>query len=199
MHLSSAYHPQPDGQTERVNQCLEMFLSYAMNDTPSQWVKWLDSAELWYNSYYHSSLKCSPFKALYGVEPNLGVLPISLSDGSTEAAVSLQQRHDYLDMIKTHLASAQNKMKFLQTSKGHLDSLLWGGKVFVKLQSFAQTSVAYRPCAKLSFKFFGPFHVIEKIGSVAYRLQMLDTVAIHLVFHVSQLKEFVPDHTPVLS
>lgn len=199
LHLSSAYHPQSDGQTERVNQCLEMFLRCAVNDTPSQWVKWLDSAELWYNSCYHSSLKCSPFKALYGVEPNLGVLPISLSNGSTEAAVSLQQRHDYLDMIKTHLASAQNKMKFYADQQRTFRQFAVGDKVFVKLQPFAQTSVAYRPCAKLSFKFFGPFQVIEKIGSVAYRLQMPDTVAIHPVFHVSQLKEFVPDHTPVFT
>jgi hypothetical protein len=62
LHLSSAYHPQSDGQTERVNQCLEMFLRCAVNDTPSQWVKWLDSAELWYNSCYHSSLKLSAFR-----------------------------------------------------------------------------------------------------------------------------------------
>jgi hypothetical protein len=140
-----------------------------VNDTPSQWVKWLDSAELWYNSCYHSSLKCSPFKALYGVEPNLGVLPISLSNGSTEAAVSLQQRHDYLDMIKTHLASAENKMKFYADQQ----------------RTFRQFAVGDK--------------VIEKIGSVAYRLQMPDTVAIHPVFHVSQLKEFVPDHTPVFT
>lgn len=67
--------------------------------------------------------------------------------------------------------------------------------MFVKLQSFAQTSVAHRLCAKLSFKFFGSFQIVEKIGQVAYHLQMPDTVAIHPVFHVSQLKEFVPDHT----
>lgn len=103
-------------------------------------------------------------------------------------------------MIKTHLASAQNKMKFYADQQRTFRQFAVGDKVFVKLQLFAQTSVAYyRPCAKLSFKFFGPFQVIEKIGSVAYRLQMPDTVAIHPVFHVSQLKEFVPDHTPVFT
>jgi hypothetical protein len=82
-------------------------------------------------------------------------------------------------MIKTHLASAQNKMKFYADQQRTFRQFAVGDKVFVKLQLFAQTSVAYyQPCAKLSFKFFGPFQVIEKIGSVAYRLQMPDTVAI---------------------
>jgi hypothetical protein len=106
LHLSSAYHPQSDGQTERINQCLEMFLRCAVHQTPSQWSKWLDSAELWYNSCYHSSLKCSPFKALYGVEPNWGVLPDSKMATVSEVQLTLQQRQDFLEVIKANLASA---------------------------------------------------------------------------------------------
>ena len=83
---STAYHPQTDGQTERVKQCLEMYLRCAVHDTPRQWRKWLPMAEFRYNSAHHSSLNCSPFKVLYGKEPNLGGLPQLSSTLQDQAA-----------------------------------------------------------------------------------------------------------------
>lgn len=68
LHYSTAYHPQMDGQTERVNQCLEIYLRCAAHNCPRKWKAWLPMAELWYNSSFHSSLGCSPFKALYGAQ-----------------------------------------------------------------------------------------------------------------------------------
>lgn len=74
LRMSSAYHPQSDGQTERVNQCLEAFLRCFVQGCPNQWVKWLHLAEFWYNTCYHSALGFSPFQVLYGHVPNhLGV------------------------------------------------------------------------------------------------------------------------------
>jgi hypothetical protein len=163
LQLSSAYHPQSDGQTERVNQCLEMFLRCAVHDMPSKWDKWLALAEFWYNSCYHSSLQCSPFKALYGVEPNMGVLPVP-SWAESEASLTLQQRQDHLAVIETHLAATQNKMKFYADNNRSFRQFQTGDKVYVKLQPFAQSSVVHMPCAKLSFKYFGPFLIVERIG-----------------------------------
>lgn len=73
LNLTIAYHPQCDGQSERVNQCLEMFLRCSVQNFPRNWKSWLSLAELWYNSAFHSSIGCSLFKALYGFEPNLGL------------------------------------------------------------------------------------------------------------------------------
>jgi hypothetical protein len=91
-------------------------------------------------------------------------------------------------LIQQHLARAQNRMK-LQADKNRTErSFDIGAWVYVKLQPYVQTSVASRASQKLSFRFFGPYQVLDKIGSVAYKLKLPPSSSIHPVFHVSQLK-----------
>jgi hypothetical protein len=94
--LRTAYHPQTNGQTERVNQCLEMYLRCAIHENPKQWKKWLPLAELWYNSSYHTSMGCSPFKALYGYEPNLALVPTVTADTQPTIAEAIEHRDLHL-------------------------------------------------------------------------------------------------------
>jgi hypothetical protein len=109
--MSSSYHPQTDGQTERINQCLEMYLRCAVHDSPKQWKAWLPLAEFWYNSNYHTALGCSPFKALYGYDPEMGVMLPTLATSSTSAEQLLKDRDAQLVKLKEHLCAAQNRMK----------------------------------------------------------------------------------------
>jgi hypothetical protein len=67
--LMSSYHPQTDGQTERLNQCLEAFLRCSVHSCPKQWSKWLSVAEFWYNTSHQTAIGLTPFQALYGHSP----------------------------------------------------------------------------------------------------------------------------------
>lgn len=193
---STSYHPQTDGQTERVNQCLEMYLRSAIHDAPRQWRKWLPTAEFWYNSSHHSSLGCSPFKALYGREPNLGGL--LQYAGTTEVTEDMDWL-THTETLRTRLIQAQTRYKKKADRNRSDRSFQVGEQVLLKLQPYAQSTVANRPCAKLAYKFFGPFPVAEKFGNLAYKLTLPADSRIHPVFHVSQLKPFTPNYTPVFA
>jgi len=92
------------------------------------------------------------------------------------------------DLIRQHLLRAQERMKH-QADKGRSErEFSVGDKVFLKLQPYAQSLLMRHANNKLSFRFFGPFQIIEKLGSVAYKLQLPSFSSIHPVFHVSQLK-----------
>jgi hypothetical protein len=194
---STAYHPQTDGQSERVNQCLEHYLRCAVHDCPGKWKRWLAMAEFWYNSSYHTSLGCSPFKALYGIDPNFGALP-NLGAVATPTIQELaEERQIFLQSLREHLLRAQARIKAYADKHRTEREFQVGDDALLKLQPYAQTSLVNRPCAKLAFKYFGPFKIVQRIGAVAYKLELPPDCAIHPVFHVSQLKPFTPNYTPV--
>jgi hypothetical protein len=156
-----------------------------VHDNPQHWLRWLPLAEFWYNSSYHSVLGISPFKALYGCEPNLGALPPFDKDNMSEAVLILRDRQAHLDNIKLHLANAQNRMKMQADRHRSEKEFSVSDKVFLKLQPYAQTLVVNRPCPKLAFKYFSPYEILGRIGSRAYKLPLPPSSAIHPAFHVS--------------
>jgi hypothetical protein len=99
---STAYHPQTDGQMERVNQCLEMFLRCSVHSTPRKWKAWLPLAEFCYNTSYHTSLGCTPFKALYGYEAN--VVSATMIPATEQRSVQqmLTDRQIHTELLKSN-------------------------------------------------------------------------------------------------
>lgn len=83
--MSTAYHPQTNGQIKDLNRCLEGYLRCMFGENPSKWSLWLALVEWWYNNTYHSSLRLTPYEALYGQEPPHH-LPYILGTSSVTAA-----------------------------------------------------------------------------------------------------------------
>lgn len=187
LHMSSAYHPQSDGQTERVNQCLELFLRCFCHSSPSKWAAWLHLAEFWYNNAFHSSVKQSPFEVIYGHQPSH--FGITMEDCSVpDLQEWLRDRNFMHQLIQQHLHRAQQQMKFYADRNRSFREFQQGDWVYLKLQPYVQSSVARRANHKLSFKYYGPFEILYKVGQVAYKLKLPDNCHIHPVVHVSQLR-----------
>jgi hypothetical protein len=189
LHMSSSYHPQSDGQTERLNQTMETFLRCFANACPSKWCQWLHLAEFWYKNCHHSAIGRSPFQALYAYEPkHFGIYPEEVVS-VPELSVWFQDRQVMHALIKQHLSRAQLRMKKQLDKHRSERQFEIGDKVFVKLQPYVQSSLAPRSNQQLAFKFFGSYKVLSRLGSVAYKLALPPSSSIHLVFHVSQLKK----------
>ena len=120
--MSSAYHPQSDGQTERANQCLETYLRCFVHSCPRQWLKWLPLAEYWYNTSTHSALGRSPFEVLFGRSPrHFGITDLAASPVPGVASM-LAERTTMLASVRHHLLRAQQRMKH-QADKKHSEHL----------------------------------------------------------------------------
>ncbi|KAL5840346.1 hypothetical protein ACOSQ4_012954 [Xanthoceras sorbifolium] len=171
--MSSRYHPQTDGQTEVVNRILEQYLHCFTADQPTKWIDWLPLAEFCYNTSLHSTTKMTPFEVVYGTPPPT-LLPYVLGTTQVQAVEEyLSNRTTVLKEMKKQADRGRREVQFEV-----------GDFVYLKLQPYRQSSVAFRKSVKLSPRFFGPFEVLNKIGRVAYRIALPPGAQIHDIVHV---------------
>jgi hypothetical protein len=197
LRMSSARHPETDGQTERVNQCLEGFLRCFVSSCQKQWLQWMPLAEFWYNTTLHSALGKSPFEALYGHPPRHFGVDIVESCVVPDLQQWLRDRDAVTQLLQQHLTRQQQRMKNQadkRRTERHFEEQDW---VYLKLQPYVQKSVADQGKRKLAFRYYGPFKVLQKVGKVAYKLELPLASQIHPVIHVSQLKKAVGVTTEV--
>jgi len=199
LKMSLVYHLQTDGQTERINQCLEIYLCCFVYACLIKWYEWLHLVEFWYNTSPHATLGKTPFEVLYGHSPrHFGI--IDPSDCSVpDLAEWLQDRQDTMVLLQQHLLRAQQHMKATADKKRTERNFAIKDWVYLKLQPYIQRSLATRANPKLAFRYFGPFQVLQRVGRTSYKLALPDSCQIHPVIRVSQLRRAVPPKTEVLS
>ncbi|KAM3196173.1 hypothetical protein ACQJBY_072047 [Aegilops geniculata] len=139
----------------------------------------------------------SPFKAMFGHEPKYWGISASTSCSVPSLSAWLEERAVMQDLVQQHLHRAKNYMKTHADQKRSFREFEVGDQFYLKLQPYIQTSVAPRANHKLSFKFYGPFPIIQKINAVAYKLQLPPQATVHPVFHVSQLRRALSPGTTV--
>ncbi|GJV46329.1 putative nucleotidyltransferase, ribonuclease H [Tanacetum coccineum] len=163
------------------------FLALCMvMERPHTWVKWVALAE-WYTTF-HSSIGKSPFEALYGFPPPLQIPYIPKDAIEREVDDFMRDREAVVKLLKQSLQKAQNRMKQQADKHRTKREFEAGSWVYLKLQPYIQNTLRVHKHSKLTPKYFGPFLVVERVGKVAYRLDLPDETQIHPVFHVSLLK-----------
>ena len=177
--LSTTYHPQTNGQTERTNQEVETYLRIFCANNPWKWTVFLPTAEFHHNSVPHSSTKVSPFSLLHGYEPR-SYPPL----GKT-----------FLPALENHLITLKEAQK--EALVAH-ETACW----IMRKQNFSPWKVGDKvwleamnlhlnyPSRKLAPKRQGPFEIAQVLSPLTYQLCLPSTWKIHDIFHASLLSSY---------
>ncbi|CAI7897450.1 unnamed protein product [Closterium sp. NIES-54] len=183
--MSLAYHPQTDGQTERLNQVVEQLLRTACKDDVSHWDTQLPTLEFAYNNASHAATGKTPFFLCYGREP--------LTPQQPTTPAHVQSAHDFVTTMQQLWEKTQRRLTTMQTSqKQYADRQRRDHSVAVGDQVLLDTrnlNLSHLP-SKLRPRFCGPFLVEAQVTPVTFRLRLPDTWKLHNAFHVQLLKPY---------
>lgn len=190
--MSTAFHPETDGQTERVNSIMEQYLRAYVNHEQDNWRGLLPIAEFAYNNSWHSSIDASPFYALHGYHPKA-----SFNVTADRSALRVPTVEELTTRIHKLQDELKAEMKYAQaTHKEFSDEHRASGlryKVGDKVWLLRKNIKTKRPSDKLDYKKIGPYKVTRAIGTRAYELALEPHNKIHNVFHSSLLEPYTTD------
>ena len=187
LNMSTAYHPQTDGQTERTHRTIEQILRAFIYKHHADWLHTLPLAEFCYNNSVHSAIKFSPFEALYGFSP---LTPPDLLVDSPKPFDCVQRIHDIHALITEELKISDAYMK--HDAARRADARIEfeeGDNVWLSTDHLLLHD---QPSRKFRQRFIGPYPVVNKISSQAYELRLPPTMKCHNVFHISRLRPYEP-------
>ena len=188
LNLSTAYHPQTDGQSEIANRTIANILRAFVHKQHTDWLHYLPIAEFCYNNNVHTSTGMTPFTATYGFQPRT---PITLEQPSPVMDVNtlLTAISDTHYFITEHLklAKAFQKQYAKNQFKGIPQGFTEGAKVMLTTQHL---TIRNQPCNKFKQRWCGPYIIDKKISDQVYKLQLPTEMKCHPVFHISKLKPY---------
>ncbi|GKB89310.1 putative reverse transcriptase domain-containing protein [Tanacetum coccineum] len=191
--MSTAYHPQTDGQSERTIQTLEDMLRACIIDFGNGWVKHLPLVKFSYNNSYHASIKAAPFEALYGRKCRSPVCWAEVGQVQLTGPELVQETTERIIQIKQRIQTARDRQKSYADLKRKPMEFQVGDKVMLKVSPWKGV-VRFGKRGKLNPRYVGPFKVLKKVGTVAYKLELPQELSrVHNTFHVSNLKKCYSD------
>jgi hypothetical protein len=199
LNLSTAFHPQTDGQSERTIQILEDLLRACILEFGGNWEDHLPLVEFTYNNSNQATIGMAPCEALYGRRCQTLVCWEEVGDRQLIGPELIQITFEKIKIINNIMKATQDRQKSYVDNRRRPLEFEIGDKVFLKVASWKQV-LRFGLKGKLAPRYVGPFEVTKKIGPMAYRLALPPHLAkIHDMFHVSLLRKVEVDPSQVFT
>ncbi|GJY30669.1 hypothetical protein Tco_0414164 [Tanacetum coccineum] len=198
VNMSMAYHPEMDGQSERIIHTLKDMFRACVIDFGSSWDRHLPLVEFSCNKSYHVSIKAAPFEALYGRKCRSPICWSEVGDNQLTGPELIRETTKKIVQIKNRLLTARSRQKSYADIRRKPLEFNVGDMVMLKVSHWKGV-IRFGKHSKLSPRYVGPFKIIDRIGPVAYKLELPDELrGIHNTFHVSNLKKCLADENLII-
>ena len=185
--MSTTFHPQTNGQSERTIQVLEDMLRACVLDHKGSWEEHLPLVEFAYNNSYQASIQMAPYEALYGRPCRSPLCWTEVGESSITDPDLIRDTSEKVSLIRQRLLTAQSRQKSYANVRRQPLEFEVGDHVFLKAMP-KRGVVRFGKRGKLSPRFIGPFEILERVGTVAYRLALPP----------SMLRKYTPDPAHVV-